>query len=237
MPYQFSTNSWSSIETCDSSGIGSYNSLTSQNKQVKKTHCSGSDSDPIEIDCDDCESQGAVSAYSDLRYATIDRSHFRRNKLATASVRAPSTQITNIHRSNSFNSDIIPEFPDYKMNLPKSKHHTICTRGYQYGMNRNHPSLIQALNGHNPADLLKRLSPTSTPTKSNSLETQRRNSSPVSNNVYKPVNPIIRKQLSETHSIPSQSTIDNEPEAATPGSFLAELQKRRVLIRRQSNQS
>ncbi|XP_065676228.1 protein MTSS 1 isoform X2 [Hydra vulgaris] len=236
IPSQYSTNSWSSIETCDSSGIGSYNSLSSQNKHVKKTHRSGSDSDVIEIDCDDSELSGSALARNDLRYATIDRSHFKRNMLATASVRSPSIPTNNMHRSNSFNSEIIPEFPDYKMNLPKSKHHTVSNKGYQYGINRNNPSLIQAFNGHSPAELLKRLSPASTPNRS--LEV-RRNSSPVPSSVHKPINHPIQKQQSETssHSTPSQSTIDNEPEAAIPGSFLAELQKRRMLIRRQSNQS
>lgn len=239
--------SWSSIETTsDSSGIGSYNSLNSQNKLASTTtmqnyYQSSSDSDIIEQDyLSGCDISNVYPSYhstkndvggfhqnyatDDMKYATIDRSHFRRNKIHTSSLRDPLKQ-----RSNSLGEDgeSFPVFPNYKMNLPKSKPNNAANRQAP----PTKPSVFQVFDGQNPQDLLKQLSPTSSPyKKAPPPAPHRRNSSPVGPQTLPKPNRFPKRN---SNTVMSVAEID-EPEAARPGSFEAALQQRRMVMKKRS---
>ena len=141
--------SWSSIETTDSSGIGSHNSLNSNHMRsshsssstLPSNYChsnSSNESEGIESDFPDYDignyppppamdfnTPSKYSADVSMKYATIDRSHFRRNQRLSSSLREQNG--VSKQRSNSI-GDNDNQFPDYKMNLPKNKMNTICTR-------------------------------------------------------------------------------------------------------------
>ena len=197
------------------------------------------------------------------KYATIDRSHFRRNQRLTSSLRDQAAGL-NKQRSNSFGENENPLFPEYKMNLPKNKMNTICSRtaytaatnNANNGIGSNHhhhqhqqqqqqysrPSIYNMFD-QNAAELRKKLSPTGSPVKKPPPPTMpRRNSTqgapPAT--AAKPKSP--HRQLSLHSAVgyppptsePKAFTEDNEPDDITPGSFQDALNQRRLTMRKKS---
>jgi len=289
-------SSWSSSETTDSSGIGSYHSLNStqqhqqhNNKQQRSSttssgyHRSGSETDVIEVDyLDDYDERNMFPTHPIMsttisnhhgyqqqnsyqqsnyqqnnyqnqhhgsigfhqgsnmmtqhananKYATIDRSHFKRNQLTHQNNFQDSLK----QRSNSLGENTeeeYPSFPDYKMNLPKPKMNTISGSAVRTLPNHGRQNIFQVFEGHDPSQLLKKLSPTNSPFKKIPPPTpQRRNSTPVGpQTAPKPVKFVNRSQ---TSTMPRRNTIDNEPVYAKPGSFEASLQQQRMRIKQRS---
>ena len=212
--------SWSSIETTDSSGIGSHigshNSLNSNHPRsshsstttLPNNYChsnSSNESEGIEPDFPEIHPADHALNYppppdfnmpmkygnDSNKYATIDRSHFKRHQRLSSSLRDQAAGL-NRQRSNSFGENDNPVFPDYKMNLPKNKMNTICSRtartvntnsatnGYNQNNQYHHqqqqqhmqqqpqqnsrPSIYNMFD-QNPAELRKKLSPTGSPVK------------------------------------------------------------------------
>ena len=230
--------SWSSIETTDSSGIGSHNSLNSNHPRsghsstttLPNAYCHSNSSNESEgIEYDFPPPTGAFNHHhggvpsmdgslmypppppSDFnmpakygtdagKYATIDRSHFRRNQRLTSSLR-DQTGMLNKQRSNSFgeNENNQPAAGDHKMNFPKNKMNTICSRtmynsgasapnntnGYHHPQQQQQPnarpSIYNMFDQQSTAELRKKLSPTATsPAKKPPPPTMpRRNSTPI----------------------------------------------------------
>lgn len=178
--------------------------------------------------------QNAYAGGTEMKYATIDRSHFRRVQRQRSGSDTDNTK----QRSNSV-GESEEEFPDYKLNLPKNKMNTICARtAFPPG---TRPSVFQLFDGQNAAQLRRQLSPASSPSKqpltsSLSHEIQRRGSSPSApKTAPKPRSP--KKQMTLQHinvaqhqELPPPPTHNEEPEPATPGSFQAALQQKRLLM-------
>jgi len=257
--------SWSSIETTDSSsGIGSHNSLNSHHLRsghsstttLPSNYChsnSSNESEGIEHDFPDPDHGGNYPLPPPMdfntpmkygndagKYATIDRSHFRRNQRLTSSLREQNGGIK--QRSNSFGENENP-FPDYKMNLPKNKMNTIARTAFPSntnGSSNGRPTIYNLFDQQSAAELRKKLSPASSPVKATAPPLHRRNST--SNHAPppttpKPKSPYKRSMTLQTmRAEPKAFTEDNEPEVEdiTPGSFQDELNKRRLTIRRMS---
>lgn len=189
------------------------------------------------------------------KYATIDRSHFRRNQRLTSSLRDQAG--INMQRSNSFGENDNPVFPDYKMNLPKNKMNTICSRtsrtvntnsatnGYNqhHQQQQNSRPTIYNLFDQNAAELRKKLSPTGSPVKKPPPPTMpRRNSTPANHQGAPPPAPKPKNKISihpvdgfpPPPSEPKAYTEDNEPDDVTPGSFQDALNQRRLTMRKKS---
>lgn len=258
-----SRKSWSS-ETTDSSGIGSHNSL---NSHMRSSHSSTStlpynychsnssnESEGIEPDFPDNDLVNAFypppPPMTDLhmpakyggdiaqKYATVDRSHFQRNQRLACSLREQNMSSGTKQRSNSFGEN--ESFPDYKMNLPKNKMNTICARtAFSNASAPNgRPPVFNLFDNQMAAELRKKLSPATSPTKSQPPPTPRRNSTPSRYGSLKiaPKPKSPHQQLSH-HPIrpePRAYTEDNEPDAITPGSFQDALNQRRLTIRKKS---
>ena len=259
-----SRTSWSS-ETTDSSGIGSHNSLNSHHMRsghsststLPHNYChsnSSNESEGIEPDFPDNELANAFyppppamtelhmpakySADVAQKYATVDRSHFRRNQRLTCSLREQNMASGIKQRSNSFGENDV--FPDYKMNLPKNKMNTICARtAYAHASAPNgRPAAYNIFDNQMAAELRKKLSPTTSPAKTKPPPTPRRNSSPsqygAPKTAPKPKSPYRQLSLQPIRAEPKAHTEDNEPEDITPGSFQDALNQRRLTIRKKS---
>jgi len=266
-----SRTSWSSIETTDSSsGIGSHNSLNSHHMRSghsststlpNNSYChsnSSNESEGIEPDFPDCDignyppppmdmnmpmKYGGPNSDVSMKYATIDRSHFRRNQRMGAALRDQNMEGVgnNKQRSNSF-GETEPNLPDYKMNLPKNKMNTICARtAFPNASGPGGRPSIYTLFDQQCADLRRQLSPTSSPVKTKPPPPlPRRNSNgPPPVTAPKPKG-SPHKQMSLPHPVtgaraePKAFTENNEPEHVTPGSFQDALNKRRLTMRKMS---
>lgn len=265
--------SWSSIETTDSSGVGSYNSLNLHTRSshpststLPQNYChsnSSNESEGIEPDfLGDCDVHTMyppppmhhhpdhsmhMSAHSsihqhqpygvanDMKYATIDRSHFRRVQRQRSG--SDTDGSGNKQRSNSV-GESEEDCPDYKMNLPKNKMNTICARtAFPTGAR---PTVFQLFENQNASHLRRQLSPNSSPVKlpltaQISQELQRRNSSNAPKTAPKPKTPIKQMTLQHIpvnahHHQEPRPYVELEPEPATPGSFQAALQQKRMLM-------
>ena len=252
-----SRTSWSSSETSDSSGIGSYHSLNSHHNRSSNStghvsqYRSGSDSDIIEADySSDVKAfppppapnainqigfHNNLNNIRDMKYATIDRSHFKKNQHNICNFQNDYSLLK--QRSNSLGEnedEEFPTYPDYKMNLPKSKMNTITGTRYSTTNNQRLP-IYNVFDGQTSHQIMKNLSPTNSPCKKMVPPApERRMSTPVGPRVApKPsVNPYARDRAKTT--FPRPFTTDNEPETATPGSFEAKLQAQRQLMKNRS---
>ena len=179
---------------------------------------------------------------SDMKYATIDRSHFRRNnqqlqRNLRESGSAPpdgSDFAESKQRSNSVGENE-EEFPEYKMNLPKNKMNTICGRtAFPTGAR---PTVFQLFEGQNANQLRSQLNPCTSPSKllsntsPNAPKTAPKPKAPVKHSSQ----PLMRvpQHLLATKEIP-RNIVESEPEAATPGSFEEQLQRKRLAMKSRS---
>ena len=264
--------SWSSIETTDSSGIGSHigshNSLNSNHPRsshsstttLPNNYChsnSSNESEGIEPDFPEIHPADHPLNYppppdfnmpmkygnDSNKYATIDRSHFKRHQRLSSSLRDQAAGL-NRQRSNSFGENDNPVFPDYKMNLPKNKMNTICSRtartvntnsatnGYNHNnqyqqqqhmqqqpQQNSRPSIYNMFD-QNPAELRKKLSPTGSPVKKPPPPTMPKRNSVSANHHGPPPAGTAPKPTSphrqmSLHSAPGFPPPDNQPKAHT----------------------
>ena len=215
---------------------------------------SSNESEGIEPDFPDCDignyppppmdmnyptKYGGANSDVGMKYATIDRSHFRRHQRMGAALQDQNMGVAGINkqRSNSFGENGEPVLPDYKMNLPKNKMNTICARtAFPNASAPGGRPSIYTLFDQQCADLRKQLSPTSSPMK---VQPPRRNSSgPSPLTAPKPKSPqkqmSLQQDMGATRVEPRAFTENNEPEHITPGSFQDALNKRRLTMRKLS---
>ena len=161
--------SWSSLETSDSSGIGSYISLNSQGRpHHDKT--SGYHSDG-QYDEDDQQSYDFDEQIS-MQMASLNpkcvqippniQQNFRRNTDVSSSMRGTRSSGAPYRRSNSL-TEGEPSMLDYRMNMPGRRSNTVYAKHPPSGAK---PTAFQALaSGQTAAQLRSQLSPTGSPVK------------------------------------------------------------------------
>eukprot|EP00794_Sanderia_malayensis_P018607 gene18607-20483_t len=181
-PMQATRTSWSSLETSDSSGIGSYCSLNSQGRVIQQTQDnskpSGYHSDgQYEATTDgylDYEvneemyiqmSQMQNTPVSLQQQNLLQQQQFKRNTDATSSLRGTrSSGAPNYRRSNSLtDGDAMPTMSEYRMTMPRRPSNTVYAKNTTPGAR---PTAFQMLANQSPAQLRAKLSPTGSPVKS-----------------------------------------------------------------------
>ncbi|XP_065064183.1 protein MTSS 2-like isoform X1 [Rhopilema esculentum] len=167
--------SWSSLETSDSSGVGSYISLNSQGRPqhgYDKNNGYNSDGQYEETDGhpvydfdDDINVQMA-----NLNHGSVQMSqnfqqqcqNFRRNTDFSSSMRGTRSSGAPYRRSNSITEGESP-MVDYKMTLPSRRSNTVYAKNAPTGAK---PTVFQLYGaGQTPSQLRSRLSPTGSPVK------------------------------------------------------------------------
>lgn len=167
---QVTRTSWSSLETSDSSGIGSYISLNSHGRpnQDKSTgyHSDGEYEGSDELQDYDYDEEFNMQM-ANLNTGPVQmpqnfQANFRRNTDVTSSMRGTRSSGAPYRRSNSL-TEGEPLMMDYRMNMPGRRSNTVHAKHTPTGAK---PTAFQALSsGQTPAQLRSQLSPTGSPLK------------------------------------------------------------------------
>jgi len=160
--------SWSSLETSDSSGIGSYISLNSQghphHAKSSGYHSDGQyEDDQPDYDYDEeINIQMANLNPGSVQMPPNFQSNFRRNVDVSSSMRGTRSSGAPYRRSNSL-TEGESSMTDYRMNMPGRRSNTVYAKHPPSGAK---PTAFHALAaGQSAAQLRSQLSPTGSPVK------------------------------------------------------------------------